>query len=71
MRVVGYSLWFYFVCGYYVALGENLEAKVWERIHRRPFLMENLWIRIHRLFFSSPQSAPIGGTIIEVKSTLQ
>ena len=59
MKVVVYSLWFYFVCGYYVALGENFEAKAWERICRRQLLLDNLWTRIHRLFFCTPRSAPI------------
>jgi hypothetical protein len=38
------------------------KATTWERI---------CWRRIYKLFVSTPQNSPIGGTIIEVKSALQ
>ena len=67
--VVVYFLCFYSVCSHYVAPGENFKAKGSERICRRQLLRDKLSTRI--LFVSTPRIAPIGGMIIEVKSTLQ
>ena len=70
--VIVYFLWFNLVCSYYVAPGENVKAKAWkERICRRILLLDKLSTRIHILFVAIPRIAPIGGTIIEIKSTLQ
>jgi hypothetical protein len=42
------------------------------RICRRQLvILDKLSSRIHQLFISTPRIAPIGGTIIKVKSTLQ
>ena len=70
--VIVYFLWFNLVRFYYVAPGENMKAKAWKgRICRRKLLLDKLSTRIHILFVTIPQIAPIGGTIIEVKSILQ
>jgi hypothetical protein len=67
--VVVHFLWFYFVCSYNVAPGENFKAKVWERgICTRHLLLDKFFTGIHRLFVSTPQIAPTGETIIKVKS---
>ena len=62
MMVVVYFLWLCFVCVYYVARGKNLTARAWERICRSQLPLDVL---------STPQIAPMGGMIIEIKSTLQ
>ena len=57
-----------------VVLGENLKAKAWERsrvIVSSHLLLDKLSTRIHSLSDSTPQIALMGGTNIEVKSTLQ
>ena len=64
--VVVYFLWLYFVCSYCVAPGKNFKAKALEQL-----LIDKFSIRIHISFASIPRIAPIGGTTIEVKSTLQ
>ena len=69
--VVVYYLGFYFVCSSYVAPRENFRAKAQESICRRKVLSDNPSTRIHEVFVSTPHITPIGGTIIEVKSTLQ
>ena len=68
---VVYVLWYYSVGSYYVAPGENFKAKAWERICRRQLLLHKLFTRNYILFFFTPQLAPMGRTIIEVKSILQ
>ena len=68
--VVVYYLGFYFVCSSYVAPRENFRAKAQESICRRKLLLDKRSIKIHKVFVSTPHIAPIGGTIIEVKSTL-
>ena len=50
-------LWFYSVCSYYVARGENYKAKAWERICRRNSLLDKLSTRTHNLFVSTPRIA--------------
>ena len=55
MMVVVYFLWFYFVCNYYVAPGENFKAKAWERVCRRQLLLDKLSTRIHKLFVFTPR----------------
>ena len=59
--VVVYFLWFYFVCSYHVASGENVKAKAWEKICRRQQHSDKLSTRIHKSFVSTPRIAPIGG----------
>ena len=54
-----------------LALGENFKTKAWERICRRQLLLDKLSTRIHKSFLSTLRIAPIGRTIIEVKSTLK
>lgn len=49
---------------------KNLKPKAWERICRRPLLLDKLFTRIHELFLFTPEFAPIVATIIEVKLTL-
>ena len=71
MMIVVYFLWLDFVCMYYVARGKNFKARAWERIYRRQLLLDILSTKIHKLLVSTPQIAPIGGTIVEIKSTLQ
>ena len=66
-KVVVCFLWLY----YYVASTENLKAKAWQRVCRRHSLSNRLSTRIHNLLVSTPQIAPTGGTIVEVKFTLQ
>ena len=68
--VVVYFLWFYFLCSYYVAPGENFKAKAWGRIWRQS-LLDELCTRDHILFGSTSQIAPVGGMVIEVNCTLQ
>ena len=68
--VVFYFLWFYFVYSFYVAFGVNFKCKAWVRFCERQLVIDKLFTRIHKLFVST-QIAPIGGTINEVKTTLQ
>ena len=66
-EAVVYFLWFYFVCGYHVALGVNFKVKSWESICRRWLLLDKLSARLHKLLVSTPQIAPMGSTKIEIK----
>ena len=63
-------LWFYFVYSFYVALGGNFKGKAWVRFCKRRLATVKIFTRIHKLFVST-QISPIGGTINEVKTTLQ
>lgn len=55
----------------YGAPVEDFKAKAWERIWRRQWLLHELSTKSHKLFVSTSRIAPIGGTIFEVKHTLQ
>lgn len=53
-----------------MAPGENFKSKAWGRIGRRQLTLDKLSTRIDKLL-SYPRIAPLGGTIIEAKLTLQ
>jgi hypothetical protein len=72
MMVVDYFLLFYFMCSFYVALVEDFKLTsrpTWKRACRSQSLLKMRCLQIHLLFLSTPQIAPIGEMIIEVKST--
>jgi hypothetical protein len=68
--VVVYFLQFYFARIPMWHQAKAWEAKAWERICRRELSGDEASTRIHNLFLSTSQIAPIGGTTIEVKARL-
>jgi hypothetical protein len=51
---------------------ERTYGQAWERICRRRLLSNKLFTKIHKLFVSTPNIAPIGGgVIVDVKVNLQ